>query len=167
MKTLISLILLAGTAFTQAQWVTVGKEGGTYTAAKGTVLRYGSPASVYAAAVGDHNVGDTSTEAWSDPKTLDADATFTGDNGYFGGDPIPGVYKVVQVLQTNTPQLLSYANSDGSAAIVVTVPAFPPPPAPTITIKLDTGLQLSNCLNKLAVDSNGDEYFVLICKNTK
>lgn len=168
MKIFLSLILLAGTAFAQAvpQWITVGKEGGTFTAPSGTVLRYGSPASVYAAAVGDHKVGDASAEAWSDPKTLDADATFAGNNAYFGGDPIPGVYKVVQVLQTSVDQNVRYAAPDGSPAVDVLVSAIPSPSAPTMTLKLD-GLQLSNCLNKIAVDSNGDEYFVLVCKNTK
>lgn len=129
MKILLSFFLLVGTALGQAvpQWVTVGKEDGIYTAAKGTVLRYGSPASTYAAVDGVHNVGDASAEAWSALKTLDADTTFTGNNGYFGGDPISGVYKVVQVLETEVPQTVHYAPPDGSPAIDVLAAALAPP----------------------------------------
>lgn len=166
MKYLISLILLWGTAAlaqtASPVWFRVAAGGDTITAAKGTTLRYGMTASTYVFDYAGHKPGEPSPEAWSPAVTLPADATFVADEGFFGGDPLVDVYKEVDVQETAVAQTLTVTPADGSAVRTVIVPALPP----TLTIKLDTaGVQFSSCIDKVAVDSNGDEYFVLICKN--
>jgi hypothetical protein len=129
MRFLLTLILLTGTALAQAvpQWVTVGKEAGIFTVPKGTVVRWGSPVSVYAADYGTHKIGDASAEAWTAPKTLTADTTFTANASFFGSDPVYGVYKVVQVLETTTVQIVHYQAPGSAAAVEIDVAALPPP----------------------------------------
>jgi len=171
MKILLILILLTGTALAQAvpQWITVGKESGVFTMAKGTVVRWGSPASIYAADYGTHKIGDASAEAWTAPKTLDADTTFTANVGFFGSDPVYGVYKVVQVLQTTAAQTVHYLPPDGSGAVDVPVPALPPTNQPGAVIT--SGAWADNSLPcwrqevkaKNPDGSDGKSYYLEIC----
>lgn len=118
---------LTASAQTTSQWFTVGKESGTFTLPKGTTVRWGSPASVYATDYGVHKTGDASPEAWTTPKVLDADTTFTANAAFFGSDPVYGVYKVVQVLQTYIVQIIHYKSPGASDFSEIDVPALPPP----------------------------------------
>lgn len=170
MRILIAFLLFTGTALAQAvpSWVTVGVEGGTFTVAKGTTVRFGSPISVYAAASGTHKIGDASAEAWTAPKTLDADTVFTGNTAYFG-DPIYGVAKVVQVEQTFAAQSVGYAAPDGSPAIAVMIPPLTPVNQPGAAIAMDwTGVTPLPCSRtkvtaKNPDGSNGKSYYLEIC----
>jgi len=170
MKILLTFILLTGTALAQAvpQWLTVGKEAGIFTVPKGTVVRWGSPVSVYAAAYGTHKIGDASAEAWTAPKTLDADTTFTANVGFFGSDPVYGVYKVVQVLQTTAAQTVHYLPPDGSGAIDVPVAALPPTNQPGATITTAPWADALSCWRQSVTAKNpdgsdGKSYYLEIC----
>lgn len=175
MMKLIFAFLIAGTAAlaqtASPVWFKVSAGGDTLTVTKGTTLRYGMAASTYAfdctepKLCGAHKAGEASASAWSPAVSTQADGAFVAGDAFFGGDPIYDVYKEVDVQETAAAQVITVTPANGSAAYTVTVPALTPP-APVLTITLDTaGVQLSSCIDKLANDSNGDEYFVLICKN--
>jgi uncharacterized membrane protein YgcG len=93
----------ATNAIPSASWITVGKEGDTIVALAGQSIRYGSPAGPYWA------------ETWAPTKVIAANTSFVISNDYFGGDPLPNVVKVVQVL------VVSVATGTQTTA--------PPPPA--------------------------------------
>lgn len=141
MKSLICFLLLSVGALAQVPvvqsapvWVPLcHSECYTITAPAGTTLRYGAAANTYASNVGSaHSAGDPSPETWV-VKTLTADTTFTGVDDFFGGDPLPGVNKEVDVLETAQPQtVVNLPNwGAGSVAIPVTVPALPPVAPPS------------------------------------
>jgi hypothetical protein len=181
-RSLIASLFLVAPAFAQVQntnqtWYLPSsadggvQEGNTVTFTSTVTVRYGQLASKCAAVYGTcAHVGDDTVEAWSAPVTIvgtaEAPVTITVNSDYFGGDPVPGVYKTIQIAETTAPQMLTAGSS------TFTVPALAPPPAPpilpptqivaadgtlTVTMPPGYGIPVGQC----RVGSAGSLYFIL------
>jgi len=116
-------------------WFTLNaQEGQTVTATEFITLRFGQVASTcaYAETTGscDAGVGAPSPEAWTTPQTFTATSSTTtvsmvvGAAAFGNVDPLPGVYKTVQVEEQATPQNITVNGQP------VTVPALSTSSAP-------------------------------------
>jgi Abnormal spindle-like microcephaly-assoc'd, ASPM-SPD-2-Hydin len=110
-------------------WFTLSaQEGQTVTATGSITLRFGQVASTcaYAESTGPctAGVGAPSPEAWTTPQTFNATSStaavsiLIGAAAFGGVDPLPGVYKTVQVQEQSTPQNITVNGQP------VTVPAL-------------------------------------------
>jgi fibronectin type 3 domain-containing protein len=117
-------------------WFTLNaQEGQTVTGTGSITLRFGQVAStcVYQTSTGpcEAGVGAPSPEAWTTPQTFTATSSTStvslviGAAAFGGVDPLPGVYKTVQVEEQATPQNITV---NGQA---VTVPASSTSSTPT------------------------------------
>jgi phosphoribosylamine-glycine ligase len=110
-------------------WFTLNaQEGQTVTATGSITLRFGQLASTCAVATSTGpctaGVGASSPEAWTAPKTFNATSSTAtvsiviGAAAFGNVDPLPGVYKTVQVQELSTPQTITVNGQS------VTVPAL-------------------------------------------
>ncbi len=116
-------------------WFTLNVRDGDTIAATGSItLRYGQVASICAVTMSAGPCagvppGTPTPEAWTNPQTFTASpgntvAIVVGAAAFGYVDPLPGVYKTVQVAEQATPQQITV---DG---LVVTVPALTSSSAP-------------------------------------
>lgn len=132
LKSILVLFLFSAGALAQAPvWFSPSPpipEFASITASKGMTFRIGQFASTYAIDVTInasviHHEGDPSAEAWTAPMTLASDSTFVASTAYFASnDPLFGVVKQVQVLETASSQTFTYAA--GGSTVTVVVPAL-------------------------------------------
>ncbi len=111
-------------------WFTLNaQEGQTVTATGSITLRFGQVASTCAVATStgpcSAGVGAPSPAAWTSPQTFNATSSTAtvsiviGAAAFGNVDPLPGVYKTVQVQELSTPQNITVNGQS------VTVPALP------------------------------------------
>jgi hypothetical protein len=129
---------------TSPVWFTLNApEGSVVTASAPITLRYGQAASscAYNLAPGlcyGVPLGTPTPETWTSPQIFSppsgsSTVSVTINNNTFGGDPLPGVYKTVEIQEQSTPQTITV---DGQA---VTVPALSnsSPSSPTVWFTLN------------------------------
>ena len=126
---LLFIVPAAGHSQTTPVWFTLNaQEGQTVTATGSITLRFGQVASTcaYAESTGPctAGAGAPSPEAWTSSQTFNATSIATvsiviGAAAFGNVDPLPGVYKTVQVEEQATPQNITVNGQS------VTVPALP------------------------------------------
>ncbi len=124
---LLFIVPAAGHSQTTSVWFTLNaQEGQTVTATGSITLRFGQVASTcaYAESTGPctAGAGAPSPEAWTASQTFNATPTVSiviGAAAFGNVDPLPGVYKTVQVEEQATPQNITVNGQS------VTVPALP------------------------------------------
>jgi hypothetical protein len=117
-------------------WFTLNaQEGQTVTAAGSITLRFGQLASTcaYTESTGPctAGAGAPSPEAWTAPKTFNTTSTVSivvGAAAFGNVDPLPGVFKTVQVEEQATPQIITV---NGQSITVPALPSSSTPPPPT------------------------------------
>jgi Abnormal spindle-like microcephaly-assoc'd, ASPM-SPD-2-Hydin len=128
--------LSSSSASSATTWFTLNaKEGQTVTATGSITLRYGQVASTCAVAMStgpcSAGAGAPSPEAWTSQQTFNATSStatvsiVVGTAAFGNVDPLPGVYKTVQVQEQAVPQSITV---DGQS---VTVPALSSSSAPS------------------------------------
>jgi hypothetical protein len=124
----VSLLFLPALSFSQSSspsWYTLNAvEGSALTSSSTITLRYGQVASKCASTAVTSGVcmtgavGTPTPEAWTAAKTFTAPVNITVGTAAFNNvDPMPGVYKTVQIQQTKTSQTVAINGKS------VTVPA--------------------------------------------
>jgi hypothetical protein len=117
-------------------WFTLNaQEGQTVTATGSMTLRFGQVAStcVYTQSTGPctAGAGAPSPETWTAPQTFNATSTVSiviGAAAFGNVDPLPGVYKTVQVEEQATPQNITV---NGQSVTVPALPSSSTPAPPT------------------------------------
>ena len=109
-------------------WFTLNApEGSVITASAPITLRYGQVASTcaatltYGSSCNGVPIGTPTTENWTSPKTFSPSGSTVSvsvNNGTFG-DPLPGVYKTIQIQEKAASQIITVNGQN------VTVPALP------------------------------------------
>ena len=124
---LLFIVPTAGHSQTTPVWFTLNaQEGQTVTATGSITLRFGQVASTcaYAESTGPctAGAGAPSPETWTAPQTFNGSPTVSiviGAAAFGNVDPLPGVYKTVQVEEQATPQNITVNGQS------VTVPSLP------------------------------------------
>jgi len=117
-------------------WFTLNvNDGDTITATGSITLRYGQVTSTCVVTMGSgpcvNGPGTPTPETWTNPQTFTAPSAgatmniVVGAAAFGGVDPLPGVYKTVQVQEQTTAQNISVNGQP------ITIPALPTSPSPT------------------------------------
>src|SRR5215469_13459900 len=122
-----SVTVPAASSGSSGSWYTLNvKDGGTVSATASITLRYGQVASTCVVQTSSGpctaGAGAPSQEAWTNAKTFTPSGSSTvsitvGPAAFGGVDPLPGVYKTVQIQQTSSAQTITVNGQS------VTVPA--------------------------------------------
>lgn len=161
MKTLLSLILLSGTAL--AQFTPVAQMPNAYKVCdEGCTITSVAPAAVLQFGTGN-TWGPTFSISTSQLPLL---VSYQAPNTILSpADPAPGVVKEIDVQQTAAPQTVVYTLA--GVPTTVTVPALPPPPQPVINIPVWVGPMLpcwsQKVTAKLPDGTDGASYYAQIC----
>ena len=113
-----------------AAYVTVAQEGDLVQLTVAATLRYGNFASTCAATAGNCVAGQPSAAGWNGDIAAPAGTSLTVSNSSLGGDPLPGVVKVLQAEQQSASYTVTV---NGNAVTVPGLEASNPPPPPPVT----------------------------------
>jgi hypothetical protein len=104
-------------------------EGNTVTFTSPVTVRYGQNASTCVVTYLTCIAGKATLASWLPPVTIPATAaspvTITVGVAWSGSDPVPGVYKQLQIAETATMQAVTITNNSGGK-ITAIVPGLPP-----------------------------------------
>lgn len=102
-------------------------EGNTVTFTSPVTVRYGQNISTCAATYLTCVIGAASPAGWTAPIAINATTatpiTIVVGVGWANSDPVPGVYKQIQIAQTSTTQAVAITNNSGGK-ITATIPAI-------------------------------------------